>query len=545
MSPSSEKPPNNADIEQSNSSVDEKADLKDSASISSKSHVDVAYEKGVDVTVTLFAGHAEDADVDPVVSKRLRWKLDLHIIPLLVLLYTLQFIDKQSLAASSILGIIEDNRLTTNQYNNLSSAFYIGYILFVYPHVWMMQRFPAGKWLAVNIFLWAVFMGLHCVCHNYGGLFALRFLLGASEGCVTTGVMNVVAMFYTRTEIGERLGWTFMCNGIASVISGFIAFGVAHVGVHSNPARWEWFMIIMCIYSFITSVLFFFLFPDNPATAWFLSSEEKVIAVQRIRANQAGIEAKVWKREQFIEALTDAKTWVYFFFAAIANLQGGVGVQYSIIIRSFGFTTLETTLLNIPGGATMVIAIILGGLWLHYFDKGNQRAWIGIAGFLPAVLSCLLLMCLPWSNKPGMLAALYLMQWSGLGFITVLHWVTVTVAGHTKKMTVNAIFLIGYSLGQTLSTQFWKQKYRPRNYLPFGITLASYTLDIFFILLIRWMLDRENKRRDREKELSGKEYEEFGYVEKVKEDGTIEKLKVPIQLLDVTDKQNPAFRYVL
>jgi hypothetical protein len=33
-----------------------------------------------------------------------------------------------------------------------------------------------------------------------------------------------------------------------------------------------------------------------------------------------------------------------------SNLQNGLGVQYSIVIQSFGFTTLQTTLLNIPSG---------------------------------------------------------------------------------------------------------------------------------------------------------------------------------------------------
>ena len=74
---------------------------------------------------------------------------------------------------------------------------------------------------------------------------------------------------------------------------------------------------------------------------------------------------------------------------------------------------------------------------------------------------------------------------------------------------------------------------------------ATYVLDIVFILILRWYLVRENNRRDAEHAASGKEYDEFGYVEHTQEDGSIVKLKVPIQFLDITDRENKAFRYPL
>lgn len=39
-------------------------------------------------------------------------------------------------------------------------------------------------------------------------------------------------------------------------------------------------------------------------------------------------------------------------------------------------------------------------------------------------------------------------------------------------MTTNAIFLVGYCIGQMLCTQFWKTQYRPRNIVPWSIQLV-------------------------------------------------------------------------
>lgn len=216
---------------------------------------------------------------------------------------------------------MEDNHLTPDQFNNLGTCFYAGYIIFVLPHAFLMQRFPIAKYIAVNIFLWSVFLGVQCACRSYGGLcvspspslryelvlmmgiVACRFLLGASEGCITSGIMTIISMFYTRVEVAERIGWTFQCNGFAAIISGFVSFGVAHVDMQGHPRPWQWFMIIISISSFLLAVAFWWRFPDNPTTAVFLSEDEKRDVVLRIRVTQNGVESKKWKRYQYVLSL--------------------------------------------------------------------------------------------------------------------------------------------------------------------------------------------------------------------------------------------------
>ena len=43
-------------------------------------------------------------------------------------------------------------------------------------------------------------------------------------------------------------------------------------------------------------------------------------------------------------------------------------------------------------------------------------------------------------------------------------------------MTTNAIFLVGYCVGQMLCTQFWKEKYRPRNIVPWWIQMVRFSI---------------------------------------------------------------------
>jgi hypothetical protein len=510
---------------------------------SSAEAVDV--NRGIDVSAQLMAGRTDEPEVEDEEFRRIRAKLDWRIMPLLCALYCLQSIDKSTLGASAVLGIRADNNLTQDDFNNLGSAFYVGYLIFVWPQNWALQRLPVAKWLSINIYLWALLLGLHAVCNNFGGLFVLRLLLGGSESSITAGLMLVTSMFYTRKEITQRIAWSFQCNGIASIISGFLSYGVAHVNSTQKPAQWQWLMVITSILSFVCATLWLFFFPDNPTSARFLTEEEKVRVVKRIESNQTGIETKTFKKAQLWEALRDPKTWMFFFFACISNLQSGTGTQYTIIISDLGFDYLMTTLLSIPLGFCTVISVTTATIVLQYYP--NSRSWISMTSFLLSTFAGALLVGLPADKKYGLLVSFYLLGLSTAGFVMVLGWIPCVVSGHTKKLACNALFLIGYSVGQILATQFWKQQYRPRNIVPWSIVMTTYALDILMVYGIRLYLQAENRRRDRELEASGKPYEKYGIIEvpNPEKPGEMIKQKVDINLLDLTDWENPAFRYVL
>ena len=128
----------------------------------------------------------------------------------------------------------------------------------------------------------------------------LRILLGYAEGCITPGIMLINQMFYTRVEMAERLGWNFACNGLAQMLAGFISYGVARAPAKTPTngvmiAQWQIYMIIVAGLTLVACFLFAGLFPDSPTTAKFLTEEEKLIVIKRMKSNQAGIETKVFK----------------------------------------------------------------------------------------------------------------------------------------------------------------------------------------------------------------------------------------------------------
>lgn len=107
-----------------------------------------------------------------------------------------------------------------------------------------------------------------------------------------------------------------------------------------------------------------------------------------------------------IEALVDPKTWLFALFSALDNIPNSLTNQRQIIVSSFGFSPLQTTLLGCVDGIIEIITIWTGvKLATHLRDA---RAYVGAVYFIPNILGCILVTTLPWSNKIGLLFSVWL-----------------------------------------------------------------------------------------------------------------------------------------
>ncbi|KIJ29236.1 hypothetical protein M422DRAFT_129392, partial [Sphaerobolus stellatus SS14] len=351
-----------------------------------------------------------------------RKKIDRHILPLMCVLYLIQYMDKATLGNAAVsngrLQIIWSSLFFSNW---LSSIFYFGYLVFEYPQSLSLQRFPVAKWMALNVFSWGIILCSHAACTNFGGLFTVRLLLGVCEGSITPAFMLITSMFYTRQEQTKRVGYW------PTILSSFMSFGIQHIQ-GNKVASWQWLMIITGMITLILAVCVWFYFPDSPATAWFLSHEERIIAVQRLKVNQTGIGNKRFKREQFIETLKDKKTWLFAAFTKFGGILKLLTNQRTIIIQSFGFTTMQTLLLNCVPGVISILSI-WSAITLAARYK-NLMAYTAILYFVPHDIASILMLTLPWSNKIGLLMSLYVTGIGSANYTIFIGWVIVVTAGH-------------------------------------------------------------------------------------------------------------------
>jgi hypothetical protein len=107
-----------------------------------------------------------------------------------------------------------------------------------------------------------------------------------------------------------------------------------------------------------------------------------------------------------IEALMDPKTWLFALFSALDNVPNSLTNQRQIIVSSFGFTTLQTTLLGCVDGIVEIVTIWVGISIASRIP--NSRAYVGVAFMVPNLLGVFLINFLPWTDQIGLLFAEWL-----------------------------------------------------------------------------------------------------------------------------------------
>ncbi|EPE03449.1 mfs allantoate [Ophiostoma piceae UAMH 11346] len=493
-------------------------------------HADAA---NADEALTFFQAHAQEAAaaMTPAENKRLLRKIDRNLMPLLCIVYGLNFLDKTTVSYASIMGFKKDTHLIGQDYSWVASMFYFGYLAWEWPTNYLLQRLPLAKWSAVNVILWGLMLCCMAAVHNFGQAMAVRFLLGVFEAAVSPGFALFTSQWYTMNEQGTRVAIWFSFNGVAQIVGGFVAYGIA-VGTENHPLAsglkaWQLLFMVIGFFTAFVGGLFLYFMPDSQLNARFLTPHEQVMAIERIRVNQQGIGNKHFKKYQFIEALTDPVVWAICFFAIVTNIpNGGITNYFSQLIVSFGFTSQQSLLLGTPGGVVEIVSLVGLGI---LGDRYRNRLLFSLVGTVTAFVGMLLITVLDnsSSHRVGRLIGYYMMQASAAPFVAMLSLIATNIAGWTKKTTVAALYLIFYCVGNIIGPQVFRNKDAPE-YRPAEITILSLAgVCIANVLFIYWWWRRQNT-------IKAAKRAEPGYT---RIDGQ--------EFYDLTDRENLEFVYSL
>ncbi|KAJ6110629.1 hypothetical protein N7486_002864 [Penicillium sp. IBT 16267x] len=466
--------------------------------------------------------HREDhgvvVDVD---EKALVRKIDWMIMPLMWAAYNLQFLDKVLINYASVMGLLSDTNMQTNQYSYLSLAFYCTYMAFELPTGYLMQRLPTAKYLGVNVAIWGLMTTLNCTATNFAGLMTLRVLLGCFESAIAPALILITSMWYKRPEQPRRFGIWYLGTGTAPMMGALVAYGLLFY-TDDKFKSWQIMFLIFGLITIAVGISIFLFLPDNPMTSR-LTHEEKILAIERLRENQTGIENKNFKWHQFVEVFKDPQTYLIAIIVTAQDVPNAAITSFtSLIIKNIGFTTKQTELLNIGNGAVSITAILISTWAASRYD---QRCFCIIAVLSVGLLGGCLLAFSPADMKAAQLAGAYLIQVEGSALPLVYSLVGANVAGHTKKVSMSAITLMGFCLGNILGSLTFRTNDAP-NYIPAKISIvATIAVAMFCTFLLRCYYMWENRRRNQQHEGDVRQ-EDSGF-------------------LDLTDRDNRQFRVSL
>lgn len=94
---------------------------------------------------------AEAEHLDKAELARLRWRIDLRLMPLLCITYALQSIDKTTLGYAAVFNLQTDLGLKGTEYSWLGAIFYIGYLAWEFPTNMMLQKLPINYFMSGTV----------------------------------------------------------------------------------------------------------------------------------------------------------------------------------------------------------------------------------------------------------------------------------------------------------------------------------------------------------------------------------------------------------
>ena len=109
-----------------------------------------------------------------------------------------------------------------------------------------------------------------------------------SLGILTHSSVAVTAIFYTKAEQASRSAIWFAGTGVSQIIGYPIMYGVLQIP--TSVARWKVIYYLWGSCTVFFGILFYFIVPDDQASAYFLNKRQKYVAVERLRKNQAVVE---------------------------------------------------------------------------------------------------------------------------------------------------------------------------------------------------------------------------------------------------------------
>ena len=120
-------------------------------------------------------------------------------------MYLFNALDKGNLGNAKTAGLEKDLNLQGNQYNLILSIFFIPFVL-TSPFLGALGKmYGPSRILPLMMFTFGSMTLLTVAATNFGGLMALRWILGMAESAFFPLVIYYQTTFYRRGELARRL----------------------------------------------------------------------------------------------------------------------------------------------------------------------------------------------------------------------------------------------------------------------------------------------------------------------------------------------------
>ncbi|KAH8888524.1 major facilitator superfamily transporter [Thozetella sp. PMI_491] len=437
-------------------------------------------------------------------------KIDFRLLPILIVMYIMNYIDRNAVPQAKIQGLNTDIGLQGVEYNIVLSVTFIGYILMQVPSNMILSYCRPSWYLSLCMVAWGIVSGATGAVHNFGGLAACRFFLGVTEAPFFAGVAFLFSGWYTRKELGLRLGIFFCAAMLSGAFGGLFAAGISAAFQGNAIASWRWLFIIEGAATVVFACVTALVIPDWPSTTKWLTEEEKALGVIRLVEDAGAEEEDITALDAFKMAAKDHRVWLCILNQLCIQAVASLTNFLPTLVKNFGFSTINTLLLTAPPYLFTAL-FCLFNTW--YSDKTSKRSPHMVYPSIVAIVG--IVITLATTNTAARYFSLFLMLPGTYGCFQISNAWMANIAARPQKKRAIALAMnnsIG-NLALVWTPYLYPDSAGPQYTTAWSVNLALTVVTILSSLGLSYVLRRDNKKLD-ELDASGYTLEEGASDEK-------------------------------
>jgi sugar phosphate permease len=200
-------------------------------------------------------GYDPTIQYEPREVRRALWKVDLLILPPIVLCFCFLQFDRTNIGNALTDTFREDINIDNTDINLAQTLFTVGFVITELPFNMISRYFGPERFLPVTMVLWGTVTWCQVFLKSGSGLCAARFFIGALEGGYIPGFALYISKFYSNEELALRYAIFWASNSFAGALGGPLSIGLLSLRGRGGLAGWQWLFLIGEFSCYATRIL--------------------------------------------------------------------------------------------------------------------------------------------------------------------------------------------------------------------------------------------------------------------------------------------------
>jgi MFS transporter, ACS family, tartrate transporter len=297
-------------------------------------------------------------------------KISYRIVPFIMLLYFIAFIDRVNIGFAS-LTMNKDLGLSPTVFGFGAGIFFLGYFLFEVPSNLILEKVGARIWIARVMITWGLVSAGMAFVEGATSFYVLRFLLGVAEAGFFPGIILYLSYWFPARKRAAVTALFMAAAPISTALGSPLSGALLEMHGVLGLAGWQWMFLIEAVPAIVLGVVVLFYMTDRPEKATWLADDERTWLVNEMNAEHAAKSSRVG--HSLWRGLADPKVLALslVYFGTSAGLYT-LGIWAPQIIKEFGLTSLQVGFLNAIPATLAVVAMVL---WARHSDRTGERKW--------------------------------------------------------------------------------------------------------------------------------------------------------------------------